>query len=129
MDQSDFHQNLRLIVIDSIASVISPILENDQKSYQLMSQISQLIKVIANQYEIAFLITNNQVVDFETKKVKSSLGEYWKQVSNNQIHLDIKTHVQSIQRIAKITKSISNEISPKPKEFTISSIGICDLKK
>lgn len=123
-DKSDFHQNLRLIIIDSIATILTPILENEPRPYQLMSQLSQLMKVIANHYEIAFLITNNQVNDFDNKKVKASLGEFWKQIPNNQIHLDLKPNVQ---RIAKITKSISLEVS-KSKEFMISSIGICDKK-
>eukprot|EP01080_Neovahlkampfia_damariscottae_P000750 gene750-9002_t len=124
-----FYSNLRLIVIDSINVILGPH-EMKKKLFLFMSQISILLKTIASEYDIAIIITNNSVADFEgDKKLKPALGENWKHISNTQLFLDYKIVGDSIiERDATLLKSATFHGYLKSCKFEIDKIGIVDCE-
>jgi len=76
-NQTGYGQNLRLIIIDSLGSLISPILVNNPlvgtMGHTLMASLSRSIKFLAAEYNIAFL-TTNFTVRGKDDKLKPALG-------------------------------------------------------
>jgi RecA/RadA recombinase len=125
-DKLSFYRDLRMIIIDSIASLLSPYIGNDPKLLSLISQAATLLKVLANEYAIVVIVTNNVVNDYETKERRSALGEFWKNVSNFQILLDFKmSEIGVPRRFCKLIKSRVNENSQV--SFMITKAGTIDV--
>lgn len=101
-----------MIIIDSITTLISPVLTNSMmgkdslissatwlSGYRLMAQVGQLLKLLAVKFDIAVVLTNNTVSDFSYSSssvtgttggtgigaTKAALGEYWSQIPNTQM--------------------------------------------
>ena len=89
-----FYNNLRLIVIDSLASVISPILGRHSIGHSMMSSLGFLLKEIARVYGVAILYTNYLVSGGEGRErlleetMQPALGSSWAVTSNCLIYLD-----------------------------------------
>jgi RAD51-like protein 3 len=61
-DEDPFASKLKLVVIDSLGSLISPILGSKQTmGHGIMIEISRIMKAIAREHHIAFLVTNYAV--------------------------------------------------------------------
>eukprot|EP01027_Heterolobosea_sp_BB2_P016940 GEZU01024041.1.p1 GENE.GEZU01024041.1~~GEZU01024041.1.p1 ORF type:complete len:217 (+),score=16.48 GEZU01024041.1:510-1160(+) len=86
-DSSPFHSALRLIIVDSIGSLIAPILGGlkNPTGHVLMIQVARTLKTIATSYEIGVLVTNYTVSS--GAGFKAALGESWTYVPNTQITL------------------------------------------
>lgn len=92
--------HIRMVVIDSIASVIGPILAS-RDSHQFTAQIGELIRRISKQYHIAFIVTNYTVVnidrsssgsgsvnrDDDAEAIKGALGASWTRVPDVRLWL------------------------------------------
>ncbi|XP_050410478.2 DNA repair protein RAD51 homolog 4 isoform X2 [Patella vulgata] len=99
-----FYSNIKLVIVDCIASVIYPILGGNQiDGHSLMVQISQKLKILAVDYSVAVLVTNN-VVSGEDGKWLPSLGRTWSHVPHTRIILSSENH-QPDQRKAALVKS------------------------
>ncbi|XP_063448881.1 DNA repair protein RAD51 homolog 4-like [Mytilus trossulus] len=85
IQQSDpFYAGLKLIIIDNVASVIYPILGGNQlDGHGLIAQLSQLLKLLAVDYSLSVLVSNNVVVSDGEKK--ASLGKVWSHVPHTRV--------------------------------------------
>jgi len=74
-----------------------------QQGHSLLISAARLMKVIATEYNIAFLVTNHSVSGGEDNrnKLRAGLGESWTFVPNTQLTLYNKRNV----RYACLTKS------------------------
>ncbi|XP_065682588.1 uncharacterized protein LOC101236857 isoform X1 [Hydra vulgaris] len=100
----------KLIIVDSIASLITPILGGQQfKGHAIMSKIGLLLKKISHQFGIAVLVINNSVLNYKPDTVpcygqyKPSLGQTWHCVPSIRLMLDF-TNEKSTQRVCTIQK-------------------------
>ncbi|XP_024535226.1 DNA repair protein RAD51 homolog 4 isoform X2 [Selaginella moellendorffii] len=79
--------HLRLVIVDCLASVLSPILGgNNAQGHTLMMSVAQILKSIAINRNICVLITNNTVAA-EDEELKPALGESWKSVPHVRLML------------------------------------------
>lgn len=105
-----FYASLKLVVIDSIGALLSPIVGGkQQQGHALMMSIARLIKDIASEFHIAFLVTNYVVSggDADRATYKAALGMSWQYTTNTQVmlsHQNIKDPADSSRR-ATLTKS------------------------
>lgn len=92
-----FYNNLRLIVVDSIATVLSPILGKHAIGHSMMCSLGFLMKEMAKTYDIAFVYTNHLVSSGEGRAegeaagagyLRPALGASWEVTSNSLIFLD-----------------------------------------
>ncbi|KAK6190629.1 hypothetical protein SNE40_002453 [Patella caerulea] len=104
-----FYSNIKLVIVDCIASVIYPILGGNQiDGHSLMVQISQKLKILAVDYSVAVLVTNN-VVSSDDGKWLPSLGRTWSHVPHTRIILSSDNH-QPGQRKATLVKSSRSSV-------------------
>jgi len=125
-DENGYYSKLQLIIIDSMASVIGPILGGGQTiGHAIMMNISRTLKNLALKHNIAFLLTNYAVIEERgDKKKKAGLGESWAYVPNTQLffHNDVMNNT----RHAVVTKSSYSGTGTRA-YFQITDVGVCDL--
>eukprot|EP01095_Lingulamoeba_sp_RSL-Kostka_P010308 TRINITY_DN368_c1_g2_i1.p1 TRINITY_DN368_c1_g2~~TRINITY_DN368_c1_g2_i1.p1 ORF type:complete len:360 (-),score=81.54 TRINITY_DN368_c1_g2_i1:77-1156(-) len=112
--------NTKLIIIDSLAAILSPIIGGQSYGHSIMIQITKYLKAIANEHELVVLYTNNtvrnknQVIDYiSDKDVKPALGYTFTYVPNYRIFLHYDIH--NNKRYAssnKSTKRVFFDIHP-----------------
>ncbi|XP_010521813.1 PREDICTED: DNA repair protein RAD51 homolog 4 [Tarenaya hassleriana] len=79
---------LRLLVIDSISSLITPILGgNGSQGRALMVAAGYLLKKLAHEHNIAVLVTNHTVGGGEGGNAKPALGQTWKSIPHVRLML------------------------------------------
>lgn len=95
LEHDSFCLNLKLVIIDSITSVMTPILGGKKKYWQaLMVKIGQLMKEIASEFGIALFVINSAVLQFEKgshsslDNFKPSLGKTWLPISHVRLFLN-----------------------------------------
>ncbi|MCL7026771.1 hypothetical protein MKW94_001540 [Papaver nudicaule] len=87
--------NVRLLIIDSVSSLITPILGGcGAQGHSLMIYAGFLLKKLAHEYNIAVLVTNHMVGGGERGIPKPALGESWKSVSHVRLLLS-RDHVSN----------------------------------
>ncbi|KAJ5066246.1 DNA repair protein rad51 [Anaeramoeba ignava] len=102
----EFFQDIKLLVIDSISHISSPIISKATRGRELISFLSHDLKKIANDLDIAILITNAFVsVDLNRKKHKPALGEMWYTVPSVRLEMDYQWIGDGNVLCAKITRS------------------------
>jgi len=115
--------NVKMLVIDSIGTLLSPILSTKQHSGRgLLTEISRLMKKIAQNHNIAFVVTNYAVGSApganrdQSTRLKAGLGEAWSYVPHSQIFL---RHQQSNDEhkgisatLSRSTRNVRIEIHP-----------------
>ncbi|KAI5054772.1 hypothetical protein GOP47_0029917 [Adiantum capillus-veneris] len=80
-------RDTRLIVLDSISSVVSPILGSSYvQGHALMMKCGQTLKKIASENSLRILVTNHMVTG-GNRIAKPALGESWKVVPNIRLHI------------------------------------------
>ncbi|KAK6935932.1 DNA recombination and repair protein Rad51-like, C-terminal [Dillenia turbinata] len=77
---------VQLIIIDSISSLITPILGSGSHGHALMISVGILLKKLANEYDIAVLVTNH-MVGRDGGTLKPALGDSWKSIPNVRLLL------------------------------------------
>lgn len=100
--KTNFYQSLRLIVIDSLAAVISPILDGKHQilGHAIMMQIAQLMKSIAFQFHIAIIVILIFSIFFCTLYFLWFLFFYCKFILINQKkYINIDQYLHSIRII------------------------------
>ncbi|XP_027345090.1 DNA repair protein RAD51 homolog 4 isoform X3 [Abrus precatorius] len=81
------NQDVRLLIVDSISSLITPILGGaGPQGHALMISAGFLLKKLADEHNIAVLVTNH-VVGGEDGISKPALGESWKSVPHVRLLL------------------------------------------
>ncbi|KAL5169430.1 DNA repair protein RAD51 4 [Glycine soja] len=81
------NQHVRLLIVDSISSLITPILGGSgPQGHALMISAGFLLKKLAHEHNIAVLVTNH-VVGGDDGISKPAMGESWKSVPHVRILL------------------------------------------
>ncbi|XP_011623339.1 DNA repair protein RAD51 homolog 4 isoform X2 [Amborella trichopoda] len=81
------NSKLRLLIVDSISSLITPILGGKgPQGHSLMLNVGFILKKLAIDYNLAVLVTNHTVVG-EGGNSKPALGESWKSVPHTRLLL------------------------------------------
>ncbi|CAA7026281.1 unnamed protein product [Microthlaspi erraticum] len=79
---------LQLLVVDSISSLITPILGGSgSQGRALMVAVGYMLKKLAHEHNIAILVTNHTVGAGEGGRTKPALGETWKSIPHVRLML------------------------------------------
>ncbi|KAJ4842281.1 DNA repair protein rad51d [Turnera subulata] len=96
VDRAD--QNVRLLVVDSLSSLITPILGGGgSQGHALMTYTGFLLKKLANEHNLAVLVTNH-MVGGDGGHLKPALGESWKSIPHVRLLLsrDLQSNICNI---------------------------------
>ncbi|KAI3667628.1 hypothetical protein L6452_42699 [Arctium lappa] len=89
---------VRLIIVDSISSLIAPILGgSNAQGHALMVSVGYLLKELADRHNIALVVTNH-MVGGEGGTLKPALGESWKNVPHVRLQLS-QDHARNIYAV------------------------------
>ncbi|CAN6890740.1 unnamed protein product [Brassica oleracea] len=131
---------LRLLVVDSISSTITPILGGSgSQGRALMVALGYMLKKLAHEHNIAVLVTNHTVGAGESGKTKPALGETWKSIPhvrlmlsrdnrNSNCTISILKHTSMVRTYTRLTNQ-ANALYlqlPLAKPYTVS-VCICFL--
>ncbi|KAI9090305.1 P-loop containing nucleoside triphosphate hydrolase protein [Phlyctochytrium arcticum] len=123
-----FYQGLQMMVIDSIGSVLGPIVGYGQPhGYAIMTTIGQMIKHIATKYHIAVMVVNSAVstdfgagpVDPSLVRTKPALGTFWGTVPS--IRLYLSPYIDTSSALNKRSGSGTSSSSDSATQSTSSS--------
>eukprot|EP00727_Mastigamoeba_balamuthi_P001056 m51a1_g10948 putative dna repair protein rad51 homolog 4 (344) ;mRNA; r:194401-195551 len=76
---------LALLVVDSVAAVLSPALGPPPHGHAQASRIASLLKAIAQRHAVAVLVTNWTARSERKGELKAALGETWKAVPHRRV--------------------------------------------
>ncbi|XP_041349117.1 DNA repair protein RAD51 homolog 4-like [Gigantopelta aegis] len=113
-----FYSGLKLVVVDSVASVVYPVLGGQQMDgHGLMVLLGQKLKMLAVDFSLAVLITNN-LVSGDGGQRTASLGRTWSHVPHTRLVLQTRED-NKVTRRATLVKS-PRMLTPLSTDFTIS---------
>lgn len=122
--ESDTPKNVKLLILDSISSVVSPILSNTQvQGHALMMNCGHTLKKIANDNSICVMVTNHMVAG-ENGILKPALGESWRTVAHVRLALS-REPASDVCNISLIKHS--SIICNKKASFRLSTAGLQSL--
>ncbi|CAN1230763.1 DNA repair protein RAD51 homolog 4 [Linum grandiflorum] len=108
----------RLLIIDSISSLITPILGGtSSQGRALMTSLGFLLKKLAHEHNIAVLVTNHMVGAGEGGSLKPALGESWKSIPHVRLMLS-RSHGSNSCKFSTL-KHPSMQASGRSASFTI----------
>nr|XP_043609950.1 DNA repair protein RAD51 homolog 4 isoform X2 [Erigeron canadensis] len=85
--KSQTRYRLRLIIVDSISSLIAPVLGgSNAQGHALMVSVGYLLKELADRHNIAVVVTNH-MVSGEGGIPKPALGESWKNIPHVRLQV------------------------------------------
>lgn len=132
-----FGQNLRLIVIDSIATLLTPLLGGIKKTSQtkypqrqghsVLVEISRLLKEIAVTYDILVVTTNTATGEEGDRR--PALGMQWSSVPNIRLLLGKESSIDEEELFCASVESSNNSELASKAYFKIRTSGIIDLEK
>lgn len=106
--------HLKLIIVDCLAAVVSPILGGQQiHGHSLMVKLSRILNSLAFEHSVAVVITNNVVTDsskLSSFSVKPALGPTWAHVPNTRLFIQKQIGTSESKRIATVTKSTRQKV-------------------
>ncbi|KAI3811619.1 hypothetical protein L1987_21345 [Smallanthus sonchifolius] len=89
---------VRLVIIDSVSSLIAPLLGGgNAQGHALMVSVGYLLKKLADRHNIAVVVTNH-MVSGEVGNLKPALGESWKNIPHVRLQFshDHATNVYGV---------------------------------
>ena len=107
-EEDAFYQDVVLVIFDSVASIISPVLGGAKIKgfgHGMMVRFSRLLKALACDHNVAILFTNNVVSDSNNSYTKPALGVTWSHVPNTRIFLH-QGEQEPSKTFVKTTKSV-----------------------
>ncbi|XP_021346354.1 DNA repair protein RAD51 homolog 4-like [Mizuhopecten yessoensis] len=109
LQQTDgFYSNLKLLIVDNVASVIYPVLGGQQMDgHGLMVTLSRKLKQLAVECSIAVLITNNLVGGDWDRSRSAALGKTWSHVPHTRIVISTSNGQRQIS-LVKSSKTQTN---------------------
>ncbi|XP_070571463.1 DNA repair protein RAD51 homolog 4-like [Ptychodera flava] len=114
-----FYVSLKLIILDSVAAVVSPILGGLQTDgHSLMTHLGRILLTLSADHALAIVVTNG-VVQSDGGGTKPALGKYWVTVPH--------TRVMFHENIASLVKSGKQPLY-STSEFTITDGGVTDVR-
>ncbi|XP_064613255.1 DNA repair protein RAD51 homolog 4-like [Liolophura sinensis] len=123
----DFHTSLKLIVVDSVTRVISPVLGGQQSDgHALMCQIGLKLRLISSEFSCAVLVTNNLLgADFGA--VNIALGRTWLHSPHTRVVLQRQEKTTANTRRARLAKSSRLAISKGSVVIQLTPRGVDDV--
>ncbi|KAK3084220.1 hypothetical protein FSP39_010227 [Pinctada imbricata] len=120
-----FYRNLRLLIVDSVASVIYPVLGGQQTDgHALMVHLALKLKQLASEFSMAVLVTNNVVrVD---GRVNTSLGKTWSHVPHSRLIITNWEDKKDREHSVMLVKS-SRQVPSGKTSVIITETGLTDL--
>ncbi|XP_060076530.1 DNA repair protein RAD51 homolog 4-like [Ylistrum balloti] len=119
----DFYSNLKLLVVDNIASVIYPVLGGQQMDgHGLMVTLSRKLKQLAVDCSIAILITNNVVSGDWDRNRSAALGKTWSHVPHTRIIITASDGHRQISLVKSSKMQTNTSVS-----CVITEAGFCDI--
>jgi RAD51-like protein 2 len=119
------HENVKLIVLDSVAFHFRSGFENDMANRtRILQGIGKNLSIIASQFNIAVLVLNQVTTKFENNKstVIPALGESWSHVCQTRLFL-----TKEKERTCTVFKSSTQKESTAV--FDITKEGVRSVKK
>lgn len=108
-----FYCKMNLLVLDTITSLISPILGGGQtQGHMIMVELGRALKRLAADYNIAVIVINNVVLDRDSAlEYKPALGKSWRMMPHSRLHLDASKNTIGIAKRFRgmLTKSNKKE--------------------
>ncbi|KAK4358845.1 hypothetical protein RND71_021074 [Anisodus tanguticus] len=93
--RSQIDQHIRMLIIDSISSLITPILGGGgAHGHALMVSVGFLLKRLAHEHDISILVTNHMVAG-ERGTSKPALGVSWRSIPHVRLLLS-RDHIRNI---------------------------------
>ncbi|XP_055862826.1 DNA repair protein RAD51 homolog 4-like isoform X2 [Biomphalaria glabrata] len=112
------YPDLKLLIVDSLASLIYPIMGGNISFCQgLICQLGLKLKQLATHYSLAVLVTNYLTSSFNGGKKKPALGKAWSHVPHMRVILQKPVGGQGPSREAVLVKS--NRQTPKSALFSL----------
>ncbi|KAF3617319.1 DNA repair protein RAD51 -like protein 4 [Capsicum annuum] len=97
--RSQIDQHIRMVIIDSISSLITPILGGGgAHGHALMVSVGFLLKRLAHEHDISILVTNHMVAG-ERGTSKPALGESWRSIPHVRLLLS-RGHIRNISSMS-----------------------------
>ncbi|WMV56450.1 hypothetical protein MTR67_049835 [Solanum verrucosum] len=96
--RSQKDEHIRMLIIDSISSLIAPILGGGAHGHALMLSAGFLLKRLAHEHDISILVTNHMVAG-ERGTSKPALGESWRSIPHVRLLLS-KDRISNISSIS-----------------------------
>lgn len=97
--RSQIDQHIRMLIVDSISSLIAPILGGGgAHGHALMVSAGFLLKRLAHEHDISILVTNHMVAGARGTS-KPALGESWRSIPHVRLLLS-KDHIRNINSIS-----------------------------
>ncbi|XP_064379434.1 DNA repair protein RAD51 homolog 4 isoform X2 [Dromaius novaehollandiae] len=100
---------LKVVLIDSVSAVIYPLLGGKQsEGLALMMQLARELKMLAREFSLAVVVTNQVTRDSSAGPLKPALGRSWSFVPSTRVLLESKETTwekANMQRIASLAKS------------------------
>ena len=99
--RSSFAQSLRVIIVDSIGSLLSPVIGGgQQRGHALLTMASHMLHALATQHHVAVLVTNHTVSRIDRgvesseraaggRRTQAALGESWRYVADTRLVMDV----------------------------------------
>lgn len=111
LEHDTFALNLKLVVLDSINSVVTPILGGKkQHGHALMCTLGQRLKQMASEFGVSVLVVNGAVGQFEKNKsdgdmLKPALGRSWLSIPHVRLLLNFnKNNTLQDERSLELVK-------------------------
>ena len=86
-EDEPFLANLRVVVVDSIASLFSQSLTKKPYGHRILSKVARALKRIAIEHDVA-VVTTNWVTGTSEKGYQPALGEFWRSMVSTRIFLN-----------------------------------------
>nr|XP_013813683.1 PREDICTED: DNA repair protein RAD51 homolog 4 isoform X1 [Apteryx mantelli mantelli] len=100
---------LKVVLIDSVSAVIYPLLGGKQsEGLALMMQLARELKMLAREFSLAVVVTNQVTRDSSAGPLKPALGRSWSFVPSTRVLLQSKeatSEKTNTRRVASLAKS------------------------
>ncbi|XP_059144599.1 DNA repair protein RAD51 homolog 4-like [Physella acuta] len=95
--------NVKLVIIDNLASPINPIIGGQiAHSQGIISQLGLSLKQLAHKSSLAVLVTNNLTTSMNGDKSKPALGKSWSHVPHTRLIIQKCKHVSSHSSLREV---------------------------
>jgi len=125
-----FVLQMKLIIVDSINSIVTPILGGRQnQGHSLMIKVSLILKELAYVYGIAVIVINGTVgskvnADSLGSKFKPALGKHWLVVPHVRLFIDFASKENINLRSMTIYKHVRLPVATSKAFFQIEQSGL-----
>ncbi|KAL8516189.1 hypothetical protein ACS0TY_014750 [Phlomoides rotata] len=101
--KSQINCRVRMLIIDSLSSLIAPILGGGAHGHALMVTTGFLLKELAHEHNVSVVVTNHMVAG-EAGISKPALGESWKSIPHKSSNEAPEKYLCHNQRLKSLTE-------------------------